>query len=284
MPEDRVLAPEDTAVRVALWRALHTLVDPAPHVLEDEIGLRLVDPAAGWRERGDMDPASTAPMRAWIVARARFIEDLIAERAARGVDQYVLLGAGLDTFAQRRPEIASAVTVFEIDQPGPQEWKRRRLGTTGFGVPLGLRLVPCDFEVDSWWERLLAAGFDPARPAVVASTGVSMYLTHETNVATLRQIATLAPGSTLAMTHMLPMDLIDPAERTLREYAQRGAQASGTPFISFYSSAQIRDLALEAGFREAGHASSADITDRYFHDRPDGLRPAGSEELLIAST
>jgi methyltransferase (TIGR00027 family) len=283
MPENPVLAPEDTAVRVALWRALHTLVDPAPHVLADDIGLRLVDPAAGWRERGDMDPASTAPMRAWVVARARFIEDLITEQAAHGVDQYVLLGAGLDTFAQRRPEIASAVTVFEIDQPQPQAWKRQRLEELGYGVPPGLRLVPCDFEVDSWWERLLAADFDLARPAVVASTGVSMYLTHETNLATLRRIAMLAPGSTLAMTYMLPIDLIDPAERTLREYAQRGAQTSGTPFISCYSPEQFQDLAREAGFGAARHASSADLTDRYFRDRADGLRPAGSEELLIAS-
>nr|WP_245401413.1 class I SAM-dependent methyltransferase [Nocardia albiluteola] len=230
-----------------------------------------------------MDPASTAPMRAWVVARARFIEDLITEQAGRGVEQCVLLGAGLDTFAQRRPEIASAVTVFEIDQPEPQAWKRQRLEELGFGVPPGLRLVPCDFEVDSWWERLLAAGFDPARPAVVASTGVSMYLTHETNLATLRQIATLAPGSTLAMTYMLPMDLIDPAERTLREYAQRGAQASGTPFISFYSPERFRDLAGEAGFGAARTAAAADLTNRYFHDRTDGLRPAGSEELLIAT-
>lgn len=283
MAENRVLAPEDTAVRVALWRAMHALVDPAPHVLDDDIGLRLADPADGWRERGDMEAASTAPMRAWVVARARFIEDLITEQAGRGVNQYVLLGAGLDTFAQRRPEIASAVTVFEIDQPEPQAWKRQRLEELGFGVPPGLRLVPCDFEVDSWWERLLAAGFDPARPAVVASTGVSMYLTHETNLATLRRIATLAPGSTLAMTYMLPMDLIDPAERTLREYAQRGAQASGTPFISFYSPEQFQDLAGAAGFGDARNVSAADLTDRYFRDRADGLRPAGSEALLIAS-
>jgi methyltransferase (TIGR00027 family) len=284
MTDDRVPAPEDTAVRVALWRALHALVDPPPHVLDDEIGLQLVAPAESWRERGDMDPSSTAPMRAWIVARARFIEDLIIEQAARGVEQYVLLGAGLDTFAQRQPEIASALTVFEVDQPGPQAWKRQRLEGLGFGVPSRLRLVPCDFEVDSWRERLVTAGFDPRRPAVVASTGVSMYLTHETNLATLRQISALAPGSTLAMTYMLPMDLIDPAERTLREYAQRGAQASGTPFISFYSAEQIQDLALEAGFRAAGHTSAADLTGRYFRDRTDGLRPAGSEELLVATT
>jgi len=284
MAEDRDLAPEDTAVRVALWRALHTLVDPPPHVLDDEIGLRLVDPADGWRERGDMDPESTGPMRAWIVARARFIEDLITEQAALGVDQYVLLGAGLDTFAQRRPEIASAITVFEVDQPGPQAWKQQRLTQLGLDAGNRLRLVPCDFEVDSWWERLLAAGFDPQRPAVVASTGVSMYLTHEANMATLHQISALAPGSTLAMTYMLPMELIDPAERTLREYAERGARTSGTPFISFYGPDRIQALALESGFARARRASAADLTDRYFGGRTDGLLPAGSEELLVATT
>src|SRR5579883_2698611 len=100
-------AADQTAVRVALWRALHVQVDPPPHVLEDEIGLKLVAPDGAWRERPDMHVQGTRAFRASIVARARFIEDLVAEEAGRGVEQYVLLGAGLDTFAQRRPDIAS---------------------------------------------------------------------------------------------------------------------------------------------------------------------------------
>ncbi len=146
MPDKLAVAADGTAVRVALWRALHVLVDPPPHVLEDEIGLKLVAPADGWRDRPDMDLQFTKLFRASIVARARFIEDLTVEQARHGVGQYVILGAGLDTFAQRRPEIASGIKVFEVDQPGPQEWKRRRLIELGFGVPEWLRFVPVDFE------------------------------------------------------------------------------------------------------------------------------------------
>ncbi len=112
--------PESTAMRVALWRALHAQIDPPPHVLEDEVGLRLVAPDEGWRDRPDMDPNFTKPFRASIVARARFIEDLVLEHATRGVGQYVILGAGLDTFSQRRQELSSRLKVFEVDQPGPQ--------------------------------------------------------------------------------------------------------------------------------------------------------------------
>jgi methyltransferase (TIGR00027 family) len=162
--EEATPAAEGTAVRVALWRAMHVQVDPLPHVLEDEIGLRLAAPDDGWRNRPDMDPAGTSRFRAAIVARARFIEDLVTEQADQGVAQYVILGAGLDTFAQRRPEIASRLRVFEVDQPGPQARKRQRLIEMGFGVPEWLRLVPVDFEAGgSWWEELAAAGFDPDR-------------------------------------------------------------------------------------------------------------------------
>src|ERR1700751_4512404 len=119
--------PDSTAVRVALWRALHVEVDAPPHVLEDTIGLKLAAPEEGWRQRGDMHPEGTKLFRASIVARARFIEDLVVEQAGRGVGQYVLLGAGLDSFAQRRPEVASGLKVFEVDRPGAQAWKRQRL-------------------------------------------------------------------------------------------------------------------------------------------------------------
>ncbi len=174
---------------------MHVQVDPPPHVLEDEIGLKLVAPDEDWRLRPDMDPQFTRPFRASIVARARFIEDLVVEQAGHGVGQYVILGAGLDTFAQRRPEIASRLQVFEVDRPGPQAWKRQRLIELGYGIPEWLRLVPVDFEAgDAWWERLAEAGFDASQPAIVASTGVSMYLTKDAIAATLRQVAALAPA------------------------------------------------------------------------------------------
>src|SRR6185312_6513358 len=187
-------APDNTAVRVALWRALHMEVDSPPHVLEDDIGLRLVAPDEDWRRRPDMDPVFTKPFRASILARARFIEDLVLEQAKRGIGQYVILGAGLDTFVQRRPEMASRLRVFEIDRPGPQSWKRQRLIEVGLGIPDALRLVPVDFETsDAWGKGLTASGFDAHRAAVVASAGVSIYLSRDAVAATLRDAA-VHPG------------------------------------------------------------------------------------------
>lgn len=284
MADEQSTAPDSSAVRVALWRAMHVQIDPPPHVLQDEIGLRLAAPDDGWRRRPDMDEHATSRSRASIVARARFIEDLVVEQSGHGVEQYVALGAGLDTFAQRRPEIASSLRVFEVDQPGPQAWKHRRLIELGFDIPEWLRLVPVDFEAGrSWWERLAIAGFDAGKPAVVASTGVTMYLTGDAIVATLRQIAALAPGSTLAMTFMLPAELVESEERPLREASEKGARAAGTPFVSFFTPPEMLALAHEAGFKEARHVSAADLTRRYFTDRADGLRPSSSEELLIAT-
>ena len=286
MHDERTAAPDSTAVRVALWRALHVQVDPPPHVLEDEVGLKLVAPDDGWRSRPDMDPQFTRLFRASIVARARFIEDLVVEQAGRGVGQYVILGAGLDTFAQRRPEIASGLRIFEVDQPGPQAWKRQRLIELGFGIPDWLRLVPVDFEAGgSWWEQLKTVGFDAGQPAVVVSTGVSMYLTKDAIAATLGQVAALAPGSTLAMTFLLPLELADPEARPGLQLAEKGARASGTPFISFFMPAEMLTLASEAGFREVQHVSAATLAERYFAGRADGLRPPNNaEELLVATT
>jgi methyltransferase (TIGR00027 family) len=231
-----------------------------------------------------MNEYATPGVRASIVARARFIEDLVTEQTDHGVGQYVLLGAGLDTFAQRRPEIASRITVFEVDQPGPQAWKRQRLVELGFGIPEWLRLVPVDFETTSWWDGLLANGFDATEPTVVASLGVSMYLTREATTATLRQSAALSSGSTLAMTFMRPVELVDPEEQAMHRATNAAARASGTPFISYYAPDEILAMARDSGFKTARHVSAADYTQRYFADRTDGLRPFTTEELLVAAT
>ncbi|MFF0223100.1 class I SAM-dependent methyltransferase [Streptomyces sp. NPDC004629] len=283
MTEQTEPTADPTAVRVALWRALHMLVDAPPHALDDEVGLRLADPGGDWRARPDMDPQETRLMRASIVARARFVEDLVVERAAEGVGQYVLLGAGLDSFAQRRPQTAAGLTVYEIDRAGPQSWKRRRLAETGYGVPPWLRLVSVDFETQSWWERLGQAGFEPDRPAVVASTGVTMYLTREAVEAMLRQAAALAPGSTLATTFMPTLERVEPEERPLRRAMEEAAHSSGTPFISFFVPEELVALALRAGFGRARHVPATELSERYFAGRTDGLRPSSGEELLVAT-
>jgi methyltransferase (TIGR00027 family) len=285
MSSEEMPAPDSTAVRAALWRAMHLQVDPPPHVFEDDIGLELAAPPEGWRERQDMHPQWTRRIRAAIVARARFVEDLVAEQANRGLSQYVILGAGLDTFAQRKPDMASRLRVFEVDRPRPQEWKRQRLIALGYGVPSFLRLVPVDFEGgDQWWDRLVSAGFDASQPALVASTGVAMYLTKEATATTLRQIAALARGSTLAMTFILPIDLLEPEDRRMFEWAQKGAAASGTPFATVFAPAAMLELARGAGFEQVRHVPGASLGERYFSGRTDGLRPASGEDFLVATT
>jgi methyltransferase (TIGR00027 family) len=158
----------------------------------------------------------------------------------RGIGQYVILGAGLDTFAQRRPEMGSRLKIFEVDRPGAQAWKQQRLIELGFRVPDWLRFVSVDFEAaDNWRERLMSSGFDAGQPAVVASTGVSMYLSKDAIASTLRQVTMLAARSTFAMTFMQPIELADPEIRTGLERAEKGARASGTPFISFFTPTEM---------------------------------------------
>jgi methyltransferase (TIGR00027 family) len=273
--------PNGTAVRVALWRALHFHVDPPPHVIEDDIGRLLADPGDDWLADPHMNPSARARIRASVVARARYIEDLVLEHAGRGLRQYVILGAGLDSFAQRRS--VADLTVYEIDEPGTQEWKRRRLAELGYRTSDRLRLVPVDFEAGSSWPAALAeAGFDPELPAIIAAAGLTMYLTRPAIMALLRDAASLAPGSILAMTFQLPTHLLEPAEQPAREKTLEGARAMGTPFISFFPPSEIMAMALGAGFRDVGCLSAAEMTDRYFAGRTDGLRPSSAEDMLVA--
>jgi methyltransferase (TIGR00027 family) len=274
--------PDSTAVRTALWRALHVELDAPPHVLDDTVGLRLAAPDPDWRSRGDMHPDGTRAFRASIVGRARYLDDLVTEQAAAGVGQYVILGAGLDSFAQRHPEVP--VRIFEVDQPGTQEWKRRRLADIGYPAGGNLQFVPVDFERgESWPEALAASGFDTSSRAVVSSTGVSMYLTRSATEVILRQVAALADGSVLAMTFMLPVDLVDPSERALQENVEQAAAASGTPFISHYSPAEMVQMCRDAGFSAVHHVSPDELTQRYFSGRTDDLRPPTAEQLIVAT-
>ncbi|HEY9165816.1 MAG TPA: class I SAM-dependent methyltransferase [Candidatus Kryptonia bacterium] len=279
---NKIKGPDNTAVRTALWRALHMQVDTKPYVLEDEIGLKLIAPPDDWQQRPDMK--FTKRLRASIVARGRFTEDLIIEQSKEGISQYVILGAGLDTFAQRRPDIASKFQIYEIDQPGTLAWKQQRLIEIGFGVPEYLRFVPVNFETTSWWEQLLIAGFDTGKPAVVACAGVSLYLTREAITSTLKQIATLVTSSKLAMTFYLPMELLDEEDKPMQEIAEKGARAAGTPMVSFFTPDDILTLASGAGFKEAKTISTKDMEQYYFTNRTDNLLPASGEVFLLATT
>lgn len=277
--------PDNTAVRVALWRALHLQVDAPPHILEDELGLQLAGPEANWQQRPDMHPEGTRQARLSIVTRARFVEDLVAAAVNRGVRQYVILGAGLDTFALRQKELGSKITVYEIDEPNTQAWKEQRLIALGLGIPDRLRFVPVDFEKNTnWLLSLKNAGFDTNSPAIIACTGVSMYLTQEAILGILQQVATLAPHSILAISFLLPKEMLHPDEQRLLEMAMKGAAAAGTPFLSFFIPEQMLELSDKAGLRNAEIVSGSDLSDKYFAGRKDGLSLSNAELILVATT
>lgn len=274
--------PDSSAVRTALWRALHVQVDPSPHVLVDEIGLALAAPEPGWRRRPDMHPERTAGHRIALVARTRFVEDMLV---TEGIRQYVLLGAGLDTFAQRHAGDGSRVSVFEVDEPGTQLWKRQRLQAIGFDVSEALHFVPVDFESDdNWWTALVTAGFDRTSTALVSSSGVSMYISKAATASTLATLARMTPGSIVAMTFMYPLELVDDVDRAALDGAARGASAAGTPWISYYTPDEMGAAARDAGFSDVACRPTNALAAEVFAGRAEGLRASSGEGLLLART
>lgn len=274
--------PDNTALRTALWRALHILTDDKPYLIEDKVGYDLIKPEKDWQERPDMK--YTKRLRASIVARARFVEDLAKEKFAKGVKQYILLGAGLDSFAQRNTEIISQVDIYEIDQPNTLTWKEEKLIENGYKIPDKLHFVPVDFETSSWWTELLNKGFDTKQTAFVSCTGVTLYLTKKTIRDTLRKMTSLASGSTIAIAFYLPLDQLDEEDKSMQEIAIKGAIASGTPFLSFFSVDEIVKLAQEVGLKEIQTVSTKDMTGKYFQDRTDNFVPASGEFFLVVNT
>ncbi len=272
--------PDNTALRTALWRALHVLKDDKPYIIEDSVGYNLIKPEKDWQERADMK--YTKRLRASIVARARFVEDVAKELIEKGVKQYVLLGAGLDSFAQRNAEISSQIDIYEIDQPDTLEWKEEKLIENGYRISDNLHYVPVDFEIFSWWDELLKNGFDIYQTTFVSCTGVTLYLSKNAITETLKKMNLLASGSTIAIAFYLPLDQLDEEDKPLMEMSIKGAAASGTPFVSFYPVEEIVKLAEDIGLKEIQTVSTKDMTERYFKDRVDKLIPASGEFFLVA--
>ncbi len=272
--------PDNTALRTALWRALHVLIDDKPHVIEDKIGFELIKPEKDWQERPDMK--YTKRLRASIVARARFVDDIAKEQIGKDVKQYVLLGAGLDSFAQRNAAISSHVDIYEIDQPDTLAWKEEKLIENGYKITDNLHFVPVDFEISSWWDELLDKGFNVNLPTFVSCTGVTLYLTKDAINDTLKKMASLASGFAIAIAFYLPLEQLDEEDKPLLEMAIKGAAASGTPFVSFFSVEEVAKLADEIGLKDIRTVSTKDMTERYFKDRADNLVPASGEFFLVA--
>ncbi|HEX7730437.1 MAG TPA: class I SAM-dependent methyltransferase [Terracidiphilus sp.] len=260
-----------TALRVAIRRAAHQLMEE-PRILHDPVVLPLLGPGF---ER-DLERAShmvARDFRAFMAVRSRYAEDLLAEAVAAGVTQYVVLGAGLDTFAYRNPH--GGLRVFEVDFPATQEWKRAKLAEARIAEPENLTFVPLDFEHRTLAEGLAEAGFDAARSAFFGWLGVVPYLTRAAFEATLKTIGALPKGTGVCFDYALDPETLSPQRRQVFEALAERVARAGEPFRIFFTPAELEHALRAAGFAQVVHADSAVMNALYFDGRADGLRLSG---------
>lgn len=275
-------APSRTALRVALRRAAHQLYDAQPLVLDDPIAVSILGDAHSeelHRPPVRPDRPFSMSLRAFLVARSRYAEDSLARAVAQGVTQYVLLGAGLDTFAHRNPY--PHVRVFEVDHPATQQWKRELLDRNGLPIPRSLTYAPVDFERQSLSEQLSAAGINSAIPTFFAWLGVVPYLTLEAFRSTIAFIASQPKGSGLALDYSQPRSALPFLEKLAHDSLAARVRLAGEPFQLFFLPAEM--AAELAAFRNIEDIGSTEINERYFAGRTDGLKVLGSAGRLLSA-
>jgi methyltransferase (TIGR00027 family) len=263
----RNTGPSRTAIAVAISRAAHQTVDQPP-IFSDPLAIRIVGPKAraalaeGRASRG----AFAAVLRTVLAVRARVAEDALAEAVAAGVRQYVVLGAGLDTFALRNTD--PSLTVFEVDHPNTQAWKRKRIEEEGLATPPTLHFVPVDFTRDDLIAELHRAGLRSDLPAFFSWLGVVMYLDPDAIRATLKTIATLTGA-----TGGIVFDFIAPPGRSklmmrlILWFRGRRVARLGEPFRSFVAPHDVEKWLRDAGFTNVTIFGPQQLTDRYLQGR-----------------
>lgn len=284
--------PSRTALGVARRRAAHQLLD-RPLVLDDPLALRII----GGDERGALESRAgrrfppnpdehpgARLLRAFVVARSRSAEDVLAAAVEAGLSQYVVLGAGLDTFAFRNP--FPGLRVFEVDHPATQAWKLESLAQAGIVIPGGggVTFVPVDFDRQRLSEELEAAGFEPARPAVFAWLGVTMYLAEASVWDVLRYVLGRPAGSAVVFDYAVAPALLNPIERlAVARLSDRVARA-GEPWTAYFDPARLAEGMRELGARQVVDLDGAAINARYFAGRRDGLHVGSVGRLIVART
>ncbi len=268
--------PSLTALTAAAARAAHLIVDSEPPIFADTLAAALLGDRAGeligYHRLHGAHPV-LAGARTQVTCRSRYTEDALGRAVCGGVTQYVILGAGLDSFAYRgRP--AEGIRVFEVDHPATQDWKRRALAAAKVPVPGYLTFVAADLAADPLADRLAAAGFDAAAPALVSWLGVTVYLRPEAITRTMADVAGFAPGTELIADYMLPEDMRDEAGAVYASLVGQASAERGEPWLSCFAPGEMTDLARQAGFAEVRNVRQRDTIPARLWRRPDSLRPA----------
>ena len=276
--------PSRTAQRVALPRAAHQIYAHPPLVFEDTIAVRILGTYATEVERTPGRLANRKPrphsaaMRAFVVARSRYAEDMLGHAVQLGATQYVLLGAGLDTFAYRNPYVA--LRVFEVDHPATQQWKRELLTQANMPQARELTYVPVDFEHQTVAAELLARGYDPVAARFFSCLGVVSYLSLYAFRATLRFMTQQPADSGVVLEYEQPRAELPRLEQLARDSRSYRAGLIGEHFKLFFSPAEIT-AELQA-FRELEDLGTSELNARYFSGRTDRLRMMGEAPRIVS--
>lgn len=278
--------PSRSALRVATLRAVHPMLDD-PIIFDDPIALPILGQQMAASITADPfqfnDPMSRG-LRAVLVARSKFAEAGLEEAVRNGVKQYVVLGAGLDTFAFRNLHAAQGLKVFEVDHPSTQEWKKALLQEAGIAIPPTMTFVAVDFENESLAKRLQEAGFHTDQPTYFSWLGVTVYLTQEAIFDTLRFVASLPKGSAITFDYSIQRSMLNPIERVISEYMGKLIADLGEPWVSFFDPVALNEEVRKLGFDRIDDVGPDEMNPRYFFQRKDGLRFGGGARFMCAKT
>ena len=280
--------PSRTAVNTAMFRAVHTLLDNAPKILADPFARAFAgfDSDTALLAAHDAHPAAHVPgIRAPYVVRSRYAEDKLADAVARGIGQYVILGAGLDSFAYRRSDLLATLDVYEVDHPASQTWKRARVAELGIAAPARLHHVPVDFERETLTAGLNSAGFRCGETAFFSWLGTTQYLSRDAVEATLREIAAVAaPASELVVQFIAPAASLGAEDGALVATLAANGARLGEPWLSYFTPTDMAVVLRQAGFPTVEHFGPAEAQAAYLHGRTDGLRVPAYFQMARAIT
>jgi methyltransferase (TIGR00027 family) len=269
-----------TAVARDLYRQ-----EPSPLVFDDPLAMALageMGSALAERLRRDLPSSQVLAFSRWVSIRSRFAEDLVERAVVEGVGQYVILGAGLDSFAYRRGDLLDRLRVFEVDHPASQSWKADRLIELRVKIPDSLVFAPVDFEHQTLYEGLVGAGFEFDRSAVFAWIGVTMYLTLDAIHATLAAIAQCPPGTRVVLTYNQPHSSLDSFSVAVTRAFAGIATEMGEPFVSLFLPAEIEELLRSHGFSGIVDFGAQEARAVYFDGRDD-IDIAGAQRLVVGT-
>jgi methyltransferase (TIGR00027 family) len=277
--------PSATAQRVALRRAAHQFLD-VPKVFDDSLALRILGDKAAAELRSSIEnfqDGASLSLRAFLVARSRFAEDELARAVGRGATQYVILGAGLDTFAYRNPYPESALRVFEVDYPATQSWKQDLLAEAGIAIPTSVTYAPVDFEHQTLADGLAQAGFDSQKITFFSWLGVTPYLTRDAVMSTFNFIAKTPPGGGVVFDYAVPRSSLPEDSQLAFEALARRVAAAGEPFQTFFDPQELAAELQRTGFRHLEALDATEMNSRYFKDRADSLAVRSSAGRLTSA-